>query len=259
MPLADLGGLGQPVATGMATTKTKARTRKAGQDAAARPMATAAPRLDPATLASALETFAALAACYADASDEDLANDVVATAAVRSIVECLDTFAAARNALVEQRVMLAIMNRLRKVYAKVRLNNGHPREDQADDSWDEARWDTREERREYLWKMLAVRLGDFTHDELPLVDLTAEEIRKRGGAKMAAQSVVAYLFDKGRQARKEDGRARQGRTLRLWEVAGVHPADHENIGTVAPRVFGVTLSRLKTLEFAMRALGRSRP
>jgi hypothetical protein len=250
--LADLARLGQPVATGMATTK--------DPDTASCHKTTSAPdaprdRLPKASLVAALETFAALATAYADGSEADLAGDREAEETVRAIVEKLDGFARKRNAEAEPRVMLAVMNGLRDVYAHVRaVAEGKltPKRVRYGTTWG-----TAEDRRTEIWKVIAPWIPDFTEDELAHVDLTADEIRQRQGSKLAAQSVVAFLFDKGSTSKSGEGRAQRGRMLRNWERKGIAPAGEEERENPAPKVFGSPLSIKKTMRFTIEALGAS--
>lgn len=74
-----------------------------------------------------------------------------------------------------------------------------------------------EARRTELWQVIAPWLPDFTEGELGQVHLTAEETRQRQGPKLAAQSVVALLFDKGITSKTDQDRAQRGRMLRNWK------------------------------------------
>lgn len=257
MQLAGLAWLGHPVATGMATTN---KPKTASDTPTTSPEVEPPKRIPRPSLLAALDTFAALVTAYAEASDADLAADREAEAAVRAIVEKLDAFAEKRNAAGEPRVMLAIMDGLTDLYASVRAmaerqakepSSAHLRGEEEEK--EEVKRQT-EIRHMLLWEVIAPWLADFTEDELPHVDLSAEEIRKLQGPKLAAQSIVAFLFDKGRSAKTDHGRSHRGRMLRNWERDGVIPAGEDQRENPAPHIFGSTLSLEKTIAFAVEAV-----
>lgn len=161
-----------------------------------------AQRINAETLAEAVASFTALADAYAKSDRSELAGDGEAAEVVRSIVASLEAFARKRRARDAERARNALGNALRTVYERV-LSGGDGPESEAPQSrrtWHEGMWRTDDERRAAITRMVARCLPALAQDETlaATADLPAERIEAQGGARKAAEAVVAALFERHR-------------------------------------------------------------
>ena len=153
-------------------------------------------RLTKDALLLTLARLAALAAAYADASDEQLAADPRLHAALRSAETILAEHVRERVAGHDARAVDGAGRVLRGVYTRVLANaagESSPDGPSSRRTWHEGAWYTDEQRRAVLERAFERWLPGLSPADVASADLTAAELRERGGTAPAADEMATKL------------------------------------------------------------------